>query len=128
MSGVSNFTYLTSSPERRGLEKRDAGKIEYNVAGMQMKIAEIVKLGELPDKEEGAKASYKSYNTTNKLIHGMNQEAFFAENVQKFDQTREEIGISDKKIIIPSFGTTGQLFSQHFAILRDLRHKIDLLK
>ena len=82
MSGVSNFTYLTSSPERRGLEKRDAGKIEYNVAGMQMKIAEIVKLGELPDKEEGAKASYKSYNTTNKLIHGMNQEAFFAENVQ----------------------------------------------
>ena len=46
----------------------------------------------------------------------------------KHDKTKEEIGIGSKRIIIPSFGTTAKLFAQHFHILRELRHKIDLLK
>ena len=42
--------------------------------------------------------------------------------------TKSELGISPRKIIIPSFNTTGKLFAQHFQILRELKHKIDLLK
>ena len=42
--------------------------------------------------------------------------------------TREELGVGDTKIIVPSFKTTEDVFKNHFSILRDLRHKIDLLK
>ena len=50
-------------------------------------------------------------------------------NLQQMnDMTREEIGISDKKIIVPSFNTTTKVFKRHFQILRDLKHKIDLLR
>lgn len=42
--------------------------------------------------------------------------------------TKTEFGVGDKKIIIPSFHTTGKLFAQHFQILRELKHEIDQLK
>ena len=42
--------------------------------------------------------------------------------------TREELGVGNTKIIVPSFKTTEDVFKNHFVILRDLRHKIDLLK
>lgn len=42
--------------------------------------------------------------------------------------TKEEIGLGNKKIIVPSFSTTSILFTRHFHILRDLRRRIDLLK
>jgi len=48
MSGFADITYLTSSPEKRGLEKEDPKKIEYTVAGVHMRISDIVKLGALP--------------------------------------------------------------------------------
>jgi hypothetical protein len=36
-------------------------------------------------------------------------------NLQQMnDMTREEIGISDKKIIVPSFNTTTKVFKRHF--------------
>lgn len=34
----------------------------------------------------------------------------------------------DKRIIMPSFGTTSALFARHFEILRTLKRRIDLLK
>ncbi len=36
--------------------------------------------------------------------------------------------LSNKKIIVPSFETTGGIIKDHFIILRELRHKINLLK
>jgi len=42
--------------------------------------------------------------------------------------TAFEIGVSGTKIIIPSFKTTSKLFAQHFQILRELNHKLQLLK
>ena len=60
-------------------------------------------------------------------ISGMNPTAYEIFQNQK-DLTRHEIGVSDKKIIIPSFNTTGKLFTQHFHILRELKHRIDRLK
>lgn len=42
--------------------------------------------------------------------------------------TREELGVGETKIIVPSFKTTIDVFKNHFQILRELRHKIDLLK
>lgn len=57
----------------------------------------------------------------------MNPVAYEIYQNQK-DLTRHEIGVSDKKIIIPSFNTTGKLFTQHFHILRELKHRIDRLK
>lgn len=36
-------------------------------------------------------------------------------NLQQLnDMTREEIGISNKKIIVPSFSTTTNVFKKHF--------------
>ena len=58
----------------------------------------------------------------------MTLEAHATFTAMKKDMTREEVGISDKKIIIPSFQTTSKLFAQHFHILRELRHKIELLR
>ena len=58
----------------------------------------------------------------------MTLEAHATFNSMKKDMTREEVGISDKKIISPSFETTSKLFAQHFHILRELRHKIELLR
>ena len=58
----------------------------------------------------------------------MSPDAYITHQQQKHLMTREEIGVSSKKIIIPSFDTTSKIFSQHFQILRELKHKIDLLK
>lgn len=42
---------------------------------------------------------------------------------------KKDFGISIKnQLIVPSFSTTSQIFSQHLAILRELKHKILLLK
>ena len=62
------------------------------------------------------------------VVGGMSQTAHNIFDKLKHDKTKEEIGIGSKRIIIPSFGTTAKLFAQHFHILRELRHKIDLLK
>jgi hypothetical protein len=43
--------------------------------------------------------------------------------------TTVEYGVKeDRQILIPSFGTTGALFSRHFDILRKLKRRINLLK
>ena len=63
-----------------------------------------------------------------KLIEGMNDDAYNVHKLHQKEMTNEEIGVSDKRIIIPSFTTTSKLFRQHFFILRELRHRIDLLK
>ena len=39
-----------------------------------------------------------------------------------------QYALSSKQILVPSMGTTGKVFSQHLTILRDLKHKTDLLK
>ena len=42
--------------------------------------------------------------------------------------TTIEWGVNgDKQILVPSFGTTGALFSRHFDILRNLKRRIVLL-
>ena len=97
--------------------------MEYNVGGIKMRIGDIKKMSALTDKQ-----ARKGYDLQGRLLDGLNQEAYSAYEDFKMTRSKEEFGITDKKIIIPSFGTTSKLFSQHFAILRDLRHKIDLLK
>ena len=43
--------------------------------------------------------------------------------------TTIEWGINgDKQILVPSFGTTGALFSRHFDILRNLKRRVVLLR
>jgi hypothetical protein len=43
--------------------------------------------------------------------------------------TNYEVGVhGDKSIIVPSFGTTSAIFARHFATLRKLRRRVDLLK
>ena len=64
----------------------------------------------------------------NSLVNGMSPDAHLVFKKTCTDMTKVEMGVSDKKIIIPSFNTTSKLFAQHFQILRELRHKIDLLK
>ena len=36
--------------------------------------------------------------------------------------------LSRKQIIVPSFKTTAKIFNEHYLILKDLKHRIDLLK
>ena len=62
------------------------------------------------------------------LVNGMSPAAARTFKAMENEQTKEELGVSDKKIIIPSFHTTSKLFAQHFQILRDLKHRIDLLR
>lgn len=62
------------------------------------------------------------------VVGGMSSQAHNTFDRHRGDMTKEELGVSDKKIIIPSFDTTGKLFAQHFHILRELKYKIDLLK
>ena len=78
--------------------------------------------------EEMDDKSYRAYDIKDKIMKGVNKEAHYALEIMEKDRTKAEFGITDQRIIIPSFGTTSKLFAQHFAILRDLRHKIDLLK
>ena len=62
------------------------------------------------------------------MFGGMSPMAHDTFMEQKKDMTSFEIGVSDTKIIIPSFKTTSKLFAQHFQILRELNHKLQLLK
>ena len=85
-------------------------------------------MGSLPDNEDENPADQEENkdgnifgNLKGSLMDGMTFDAYTAAEAMKTDMTKEEFGISDKKIIIPSFGTTSKLFSQHFAILRELR-------
>ena len=49
-----------------------------------------------------------------KLLGGMSSPAHDIFMKQGDALTKQEFGISDKRIIIPSFHTTGKLFAQHF--------------
>lgn len=91
-----------------------------------MVIGDIKRMADLPEEMEDK--SYRAYDIKDKVMKGMNKEAHYALDLMEKDRSRQEFGITDQRIIIPSFGTTSKLFAQHFAILRDLRHKIDLLK
>ena len=42
--------------------------------------------------------------------------------------TQNQLGLSKKQMIIPSFETTAKLYGEHFMILRELKYRIDLLK
>ena len=98
-----------------------------------MTIKDIKRM-HLVDEHEGENSESKGrppktyVDLKHRLFEGLDTNAHHVHEHQKFVVTKEELGISDKKIIVPSFGTTSKLFSQHFAILRNLRHKIDQLK
>ena len=63
------------------------------------------------------------------LIDGMSPNAHKVYEQQQSRLTNEEVGVNERtKIVVPSFRTTSKLFSQHFYILRELKHKIELLK
>lgn len=64
---------------------------------------------------------------TSKLVQGMSPTAHLTYKSMEHQMTKQELGISNKRIVIPSFETTSKLFAQHFAILRALRHRIDML-
>jgi hypothetical protein len=48
----------------------------------------------------------------------MSPSAHAIHRTREKDLSVEEVGVSDKKILIGSFKTTSKLFTQHFAILR----------
>lgn len=49
-----------------------------------------------------------------KLVAGMTAEAHLIHNKQQHSLTFMECGVSDKRIVIPTFQTTSKLFIQHF--------------
>ena len=61
-------------------------------------------------------------------VGGMSPDAHQTYTSQINALSKTEFGVGEKKIIIPSFETTGKLFAQHFQILRELKHQIDQLK
>ena len=67
-------------------------------------------------------------SSPSKLVAGMTSDAHLIHNKQSNSLTFMECGVSDKRIVIPTFQTTSKLFVQHFQILRELKHRIDLLK
>jgi hypothetical protein len=58
----------------------------------------------------------------------MTKDAYKVFSTQFNQLTGEEHGVSNKQIVIPSFGTTSKILGQHFSILRELKNKINLLK
>ena len=62
------------------------------------------------------------------VVGGISAQAYLLHDQHKYDKTVEELGVSNKKIIIPSFSTTSKLLTQHFHVLRELRYRVDLLK
>mmetsp|Transcript_11438 Transcript_11438/g.17228 ORF Transcript_11438/g.17228 Transcript_11438/m.17228 type:complete len:114 (-) Transcript_11438:317-658(-) len=110
---------------------------DYLIGGIKMKITDIQNLVTLDSKNlvkkplKSKKTPKKNHevNQSQSLFGGMTADAHTTFQSQKFDMTKEEIGVNERtKIIIPSFNTTSKLFTQHFQILRELKHKIDLLK
>ena len=63
-----------------------------------------------------------------KTFEGLSPAAHHAYAERGTELTRCELGIGTRKIIIPSFQTTGKLFAQHFQILRELQHRVQLLR
>ena len=74
-----------------------------------MTIGDIKRLGKLPTDMKDK--SYKQYDVKDKVVDGINKEADYSHGLMKKEITKQEFGISDKRIIIPSFGTTSKLFS-----------------
>ena len=76
-----------------------------------MNIIDIQNIAEINDTPvNGSKKGSKKKN----LVGGMSPDAHLIFKRTSTNLTREEIGVSDKKIIIPSFNTTSKLFAQHF--------------
>lgn len=110
----------------------------YTVGGVKLKIKDIKNIhvfDEVDSKKAGVvkrdtrgNIIKEGMNSDRKFVSGMNASAYTIHKQNEHEMTNEELGISDKRIIIPSFTTTSKLFRQHFYILRELRHRIDLLK
>ena len=78
-----------------------------------MTITDIKRM-HLVEEQEGNRPSkrVKTYvDLKHRLFDGLDTNAHQVYNDQKFVVTKEELGISSKKIIVPSFGTTSKLFS-----------------
>lgn len=129
VAGVYNFN-LTGSREGQNLKAMDdqdralQRNRDYVVGNAKMNIKDIRGVTytsvEPPDKK-GKKAPAK-------LVDGMSPLAHATFEQMLTDVTRRELGVSNKTILIPSFQTTSKLFAQHFTILRELRHRVFLLK
>ena len=59
------------------------------------------------------------------VLHGGKQDIL---ERKKFLLTANQLGLSKKQLMVPSFDTTAKIFGQHFLVMRELKHKIDLLK
>lgn len=98
------------------------------VGGVQMRIADVKHIHESIVKPEKRKKKKKDIFATReespkrnrrvsppKSFGGMSPGAYVTYQVQKKDLTNFEIGVNEEtKIIVPSFGTTSKIFSQHF--------------
>lgn len=128
MTGLMNLSFIAANKakqEKTGLRKTNNSALKFG--GIKLSLKDIKKLGAIPD-DPNEQAGKTFANLEGTLMEGMTYDAYAAAEAMKTDMTKEEFGISDKKIIIPSFGTTSKLFSQHFAILRELKQKIEQLK
>ena len=110
---------------------------DFFVGGVKMNIRDIANIADMDTVPVDLAASASSFQESLQdfrppakpvLVAGMSPDAHTAYSQMAQQMTKHERGVSKKKIIIPSFETTSKLFAQHFQILRQLKHKVDLLR
>lgn len=130
---TNDETLLTTDEQELAIKKNK----DYLVGGVRMNIKDI-KAIQSPVTPRGATLTVKDenemlatltskkgstlkkasvdFNTSNAspLVNGMSPAAARTFKAMENELTKEELGVSDKKIIIPSFHTTSKLFAQHF--------------
>ena len=133
----NNENILSQSLNENSEYKQRKEPSDIKVLGVTMKIKDIknaalstTKFMQSPQKQD----PHKSYEYISEqdlsLIQGLTPEVLGAFKEQnKKEIVKKDFGISIKnQLIVPSFSTTSQIFTQHLAILRELKHKILLLK
>ena len=106
------------SPLLGSVEHVELGGVKYKVQSIRKKAAKLEDQDQQTLKksiEDVKKHATPKEATDQKVLSG-----------QKFSLTDLQIGMK-KEIIVPSFRTTVEVFGEHFLVLRELKHRIELL-
>ena len=100
-----------------------AGNVKYKIQSIKDKLRQQEKVEEKPPEPEVA-------TRRRTLVPQIDPKQLekAPQIPQAIKLTQVESGLSSKQIIVPSFETTTKVFQEHFQILREVKHKIDLLK
>lgn len=139
LSGVNDFRLIKEPNLPNKEERAMKDNKDYVIGGIKMNILDIQALKNMesprakteapsPAKSTKKKKGAQAVSPAKGLVDGMSSNAYATFMKQVQDMTKGELGVGEKEIIIPSFHTTSKLFAQHFQILRELKHRIDLLK